>query len=148
MKTYLHKPAMWIMALCLLTEWSSAQKSVNIKYGEEATEKVYAFVYEQVCEVLAKSITAPNGSRVQHFSRCPSGYYPQINGPGTVVSTDGYVNGKIVFYRGCKPLYVCDFKVCVDRQYVVLRTRGDKNYLGVSAWVAAHKQKEEAVAKQ
>lgn len=108
----------------------------------EEYQKVYSFLNEQVCnrfedQLLLKGMKGKAGM----FSRCPSGYEPNFAMPADSVRTDRYVNGKIAYYRGCSPNPICDFKVCVDKQFIVVRSPGSTVWSSVGDWIALQNRK-------
>jgi hypothetical protein len=77
---------------------------------------------------------------MHYFSRCPSGYQSVLATKDDAVKTSNYVYGRINFYSGCSPKYVCSFKVNVDKGIAMVKTKDMKEYVAVSDWL----QKKEA----
>lgn len=108
--------------------------------------QVQEFVMQNICEVLEKDLNRGNGSiSSNHFSRCPSGYSPNITTKKDSVTPDRYVNGRIVLYRGCSSEYVCDFKVCKSNNFIMVRSKGS-SYMSLRAWIDRQNSKPAKVA--
>lgn len=105
-------------------------------------QKVYQFLNKQVCNRFEDGLVLKTvKGKASLFSRCPSGYQPDFAIPTDSVRTDRYVNGKIEYYRGCTPYPVCDFKVCVDKQFVVVKSPGSTVWCSVSDWIVLQNRK-------
>lgn len=98
--------------------------------------KVHEFVDEKICNVIVENEKS-KGHKVnmQSFSRCPSGYESNIATKHEAVKTDKYVYGKINFYKGCSPKYICDFKVCVAKGTALVKTKEMPEYIPVAEWL-------------
>lgn len=109
--------------------------------------KVYTFVNDKICTAIEQS-DEQNGKHVKlnYFSRCPSGYESVLATQGDAVKTGSFVYGKIEFYRGCSPKYICNFKVCVDKDIALVKTKDMKEYIAVKDWLQ-RKNTSKAVVK-
>ncbi|MCE3227045.1 MAG: hypothetical protein K0S32_1596 [Bacteroidetes bacterium] len=104
-----------------------------IKYESEYAA-VRAFVEDNITTPIREQGTA-NGVKIKSFSRCPSGYRSNIAGSSDSVKTSKFAYGKINLYKGCSPVHVCDFRVCVDKAIAEVKNKGDKEYMTVREWL-------------
>lgn len=142
MKTLSLKKILPVIAFAFISHVSQAQFKTIKEVDWDAYQKVQDFVEENVCNVLSAKVKMAGTRNTNYFSRCPSGYNSQMITRDTSVRPENFVDGKIVFYHGCQAKYVCHFKVCVSKNYIVLRNPGT-NYMTVSDWVAARSQQSE-----
>lgn len=142
MKTSPLKKLLAATTLAFTCQLSTAQSKASVETNWEEYQKVQDFIEENVCDVFTAKVKLTGIKSTHYFSRCPSGYNSQMLSKENTVRPENYVDGKIVFYQGCNANYVCHFKVCVAKNYIVLRSPGT-NYMTVSDWVASRKQKTE-----
>jgi hypothetical protein len=113
-------------------------------------QEVYNFIRENISIPISEKLklkeVAPTDEKTKYFSRCPSGYTPRILTKHDSVKTNAFVSGKVFYYKGCEPIYICDFKVCVDKHFIVVRTKGE-DYKSVSAWIAEKNKSSKTLAK-
>ncbi len=108
--------------------------------------KVQAFVDEKICNAIIENEKSKGRNiNIQSFSRCPSGYEPNIITKHEAVKTDKFVFGKINFYKGCSPKYICDFKVCVDKGTALVKTKEMEEYIPVNEWLSKKDSKSSLV---
>jgi hypothetical protein len=106
----------------------------------EEYAEVFNYVTEYICKPIRSQLKANYSNNPKdYFSRCPSGYQSRIVTARDSVTTNRYVSGKILFYRGCAPREVCVFKVCVDSGFAVVRSKGGE-YMSVEKWIALRNQ--------
>lgn len=110
--------------------------------------KVLEYVEANICTPMRNKLKAGYGSNPKdYFSRCPSGYEPEFVLATDSVTTDRFVTGKILFYKGCVPKDVCRFKVCVDKGFAVVRSKNSKEYMSVSKWIAMRNESAKQAVK-
>lgn len=146
MNTSLRSVKTALLAAACLTFFSAYTPQAHFVKSKDEYSAVLDFIYDNICIPLENGVKeepAKNIS-VKVFSRCPSGYDPNILSKTDSVTTDRFVNGKIVYYKGCNPYYVCNFKVCVNRNFVMLRS-GSKEYVSVNTWIQRRNAKTEKV---
>ena len=97
--------------------------------------KVNKYVREKVCKTVAEHEKGKSSLQMKNFSRCPSGYQPTLAGKHEDIRTDVYVTGTVEYYRGCSPKYVCDFKVCVNKDEAFLKAKDEKDFVAVNEWL-------------
>ena len=104
--------------------------------NENEWSQVYNFIDEKICTALAEN-DQENGKKVKmnYFSRCPSGYQSVIASKDEAVKCGNYVYGRINFYSGCSPKYICNFKVNVDKGLAMVKTKEMTNYVPISDWL-------------
>ena len=104
--------------------------------------KVHDFVDEKICNVIIENEKSKGHNvHVQSFSRCPSGYESNIATKQENVKVDKFVFGKINFYKGCSPKYICDFKVCVAKGTALVKTKEMTEYIPVADWLGKKETK-------
>lgn len=155
MKTKMKKISLGLVVLMAGVVFSSfigkkSKKNVVPEINEsEKYESVSAFVFKRVCDPI-RAANPKNRGNVKSFSRCPSGYFPSMAEDVDDKKTDAFVYGTVELYKGCSPQYVCDFKVCVNKNYAMVKSKGSKEYTTVSEWISEQKrqqQKKEVVVK-
>lgn len=119
----------------LLSSFTPNKKTTSVKDNWEEYSKVQEYAYKHICVPISKGLISDKKTTVKYFSRCPSGYQTEMGIEVDSIATNKFVNGEVVFYKGCEPEYVCDFKVCVDRNFAMVRSKGSKEYMSVSAWI-------------
>ncbi|HWY11067.1 MAG TPA: hypothetical protein VN026_07070 [Bacteroidia bacterium] len=98
--------------------------------------KVHDFVDEKICNVIIENEKSKGHDiQIHNFSRCPSGYESNIASKQEDVKVDKFVFGKINFYKGCSPKYICDFKVCVAKGTALVKTKDMNEYVPVAEWL-------------
>lgn len=103
---------------------------------------VNSFVYKTVCEPIR--VASPKSKMsVNKFSRCASGFTPEITTKEEDVKKENFVYGTIQEYKGCSPTYVCDFKVCVDKGVALVKSKNSDNYVTVNEWLVAKKKQQQ-----
>lgn len=114
----------------------------------EEYNKVREYVSENICTPLSEHLNINHSkSAIKYFGRCPSGYEPEIQMVVDSVRTNRFVNGSIVFYKGCTPNYVCHFKVFVTKGFAVVRSKGSKEYMSVNEWIKLKNENSKAIVK-
>ena len=116
--------------------------TTNSASGEDWSEwyKVQEFVDAKIVDAIRESEKS-KGHKVNFnsFSRCPSGYESTIASKKPDVTRENFVFGKVHLYRGCSPKYVCDFKVCVNKNIALVKTKEMSEYVTVSDWLITKK---------
>jgi hypothetical protein len=124
--------------------------TVNVKTAvdDEWAEwnKVQAFVDANITEPIAEK-NKNTSNKMSSFSRCPSGYQSDILADVKDVKTDKVVLGSIVYYRGCSPKTICDYKVCVEKNIALVKHEGTKEYIPVKEWLAQKEAAPNSTAK-
>ena len=116
-------------------------KVVKSTSSWEEYGKITAFINKKICTPISKE--QGNGSLKMHsFSRCPSGYQPQIAGEYDSAKVDKYVEGKIKLYSGCHANHICDFKVYVSKNIALVRTDDKDEFVTVGDWLKKEKTKD------
>ncbi len=130
-----------VFALSSFTGATPKPEPEKIKTDWKEYHEVQQYVEENICEPIRKNYVLKHGKSSLHsFSRCPSGYHSEMITATDSVKTDRFVNGEIVFYKGCESSYICDFKVCVEKGFAVVRSKGSKNYISVNEWLQRREQ--------
>ena len=122
------------------------QSVLSGKSGSEEYYEVRNFVQKKICMVLSKN-DADAGIKLKYFGRCPSGYQSAIADARDSVKLDKYVYGKIKLYEGCRGNYVCDFKVCVNKNSAELKSAEMTEYVSVDEWLKSKGKKKEPELK-
>jgi hypothetical protein len=143
MKTSLKITALLLVAT-IISLSSFTYKRAMTKRGPTGWEE-----YNQVIDYVRKNVCTPiskmegNASvKMSSFSRCPSGYQPQVAGNHDSAKVDRFVFGKVRLYKGCNGNNVCDFKVFVNKNITLIRSNDKAEYVTVNEWLAAKKTKE------
>lgn len=124
------------------------ETSNSLNNNWEEYNKVREYISENICAHLSNNLNVSHGkSAIKYFGRCPSGYEPEITIAMDSVRTNRFVNGTIVFYKGCTPNYVCHFKVLVDKGFAVVRSKGSKEYMSVTEWIKLKNENSKAIVK-
>lgn len=106
--------------------------------------KVQSFIRQAILNPIITQDKEHKGTfKAEYFSRCPSGYNSNIAGEPEDVKTSTETFGKIVFYKGCSPKHICDFKVCVEKNEALVKDKDKNDYISVKEWIAG-KNKPEA----
>jgi hypothetical protein len=114
----------------------------------EEYSKVQSFAYENICKPFSDNLKGSrNSDPAKMFSRCPSGYMPQITTVEDSVKTDRFVNGRIFFHKGCEPKEICYFKICVAKKFAMVRSKESTEYMSVNDWIKLKSGKSERIAK-
>ena len=100
---------------------------------EDDYTKVYNFIDSKICTAIEKAAPKKN-VKAMSFSRCPSGINSEITNDDKV-SSDDIVYGTINDWIGCSRKYVCDFKVCVNKQIAMVKDKNDTEYVLVQDWL-------------
>lgn len=143
MKTKMKKISLGMIAcvatLLFCSFIHSSPVSVDEKKDEKA--KVAEFTYKTICEPLRVGLKDKNGSfSEEDFSRCGSGYHPAFATAKKELRTENDVFGTISVYKGCKPHYVCNFKICVDKGLALIKSAKDTEYVTVASWLKNQKE--------
>lgn len=115
------------------------------RVGDDKWEE-YAVVYKYVSNNICKPIriaSAKSKKSTNQFSRCPSGYTPEISTKDDDVKKENFVYGTIELYNGCSPIYICDFKVCVNKGIALVKSKASETYITVDNWLAQKEKKQE-----
>lgn len=127
-----------LSCLLLLSSYTLNPASAPAETSNSSIDEyyeVYSFIEQRICLPMYDSIKVrPGRGSGKEFSRCPSGYEPVFAIKSDSVKTGSFVNGRIVYYRGCNPSYICHFKVCVSKNFVMIKSGGG-DYLSVGAWI-------------
>jgi hypothetical protein len=126
------------------THVNVTKKVVEDEWAE--WNKVQAFVDENITDPIADKDKNSSG-KMSAFSRCPSGYQSDILAEAKDVKTDKMIFGSIVYYRGCSPKTICDYKVCVDKNIALVKNHGAKEYMSVNEWLASKETKTNSTAQ-
>lgn len=89
----------------------------------EQEEKVMLFTITAICNPM------------NSLTRCFGDYFPDMNCKSDLIRSNRVVEGTIVLNNGCYRSYVCDFKVCADKGYAMVRSKGSKEYVSVQEWL-------------
>lgn len=158
MKTKMKRAGLGLAVLMTVVVFSSfVNKIQQVKRSEptgdpetekwEQYRKVSKFVMKKICNPIAAS--SGRGYSAKEFSRCPSGYQPEFTTDDVKSADIAY--GTVQLYSGCTPKYVCDFKVCVDKEYAMVKSKNSKEYITVEEWLLEQKkqqpQKKDVVKK-
>lgn len=124
------------------------ESTYSLNNNWEEYNKVREFISENICTHLSNNLNVSHANNViKYFGRCPSGYVPEIQVAVDSVRTNRFVNGTIVFYKGCTPNYVCHFKVFVEKGFAVVRSKGSKQYMSVNEWIKLKNENSKAIVK-
>jgi hypothetical protein len=122
--------------------------ALSLKDNWDEYNKVSEFVYENICKPISEELSVNHANNMNSYiSRCPSGYNSHMTTKTDSVKPDRFVNGKIVFYKGCSPKYICDFKVCVAKNFIVVKNKEAKEWLSVNEWLKRKKEAQKAMVK-
>lgn len=125
-----------VAAMMLTSFTNETEKNTSLKISTVNDEnEVYEFVWEHICNPMNEQIKEKGNASIKNFSRCPSGYNDVITTKQDSIKPERFVNGKIEYYRGCSPSYVCDFKVCVTKNFAMLKPKGSTEYISVNEFI-------------
>ena len=123
------------------TSTKTETSALTLKTDWEEYDKVNTFAWDHVCKPISEGLKrGASKNKADYFSRCPSGYTPEMTSKTDSVKTDKFVNGKVVFYKGCNPTYICDYKICVAKNFAMVRSKGTKDYMSVADWLKSKKE--------
>jgi hypothetical protein len=101
--------------------------------GTSESDKVVVYTNQIVCTPIRRSFEKEFNQKI--FSRCWSGYAPQFTS-AQPLKTDDFVYGAIIYTAGCSsPEYICYFKICVDKGYAAVRSKGSDEYVSIDEWL-------------
>jgi len=125
----------------------NSETVIRVTEKWEEYYKVQQYVYDNVCKELSTNLKANRDNPEKYFSRCPSGYNVQFATKRDSVKTNRYVRGHISFYKGCSPNYVCDYLVCVDKGFIVVKSKGSSEYSSLASWIDMKNGRSKALVK-
>jgi hypothetical protein len=124
-----------ITVLSALALCAFRSSDIHHAKGNRAYQEVRNFAWERICRPLNQAPGSTGGDHPEeYFSRCPSGHQPVITTQRDSVRTDSYVNGRILYYRGCSGKTIAEFKVNMAMNFVMIREGRGHPYMSVSEW--------------
>lgn len=121
-----------------------ADAKTNISAAMDAAanwEKVYSFIESSVvAPIEAAESKKKSKSKVEYFSRCPSGIESTISSDS--VKVEKYVYGKVNNWVGCSARGICYFRVLTSKKIAQVRDLTSKEYVNVSDWISKKYPKE------
>lgn len=116
------------------TEANVVTKAVDDDWTE--WNEVRTFVRENIQNpISAADKEHVKRAKMEYYSRCPSGYNSTIAGKRETVKKNADVFGTIVLYKGCSSKYICDYKVCVDKNIALVKNKDEEEYVSVQEWL-------------
>jgi len=128
------------IVLCSFTYTTKESEKIKTSVATESEDwsewhKVQEFVSAKVVTVISESRSKGHATNFNSFSRCPSGYESTLAGKKPEVTCEKIVYGKVHLFRGCSPKYVCDFKVCVNKELALVKSGDMTDYVTVAEWL-------------